>query len=494
MAKKNIVCVYCNVCVHLLPDCCHFLGDWLSYIDCYKTRHFHILSHAVRDRDSCQPIAHASNDGKKEVKNKDLANKNSTSQDLNASHESDGVVDDATLKMKEPPKRVDEEEQTDDKKPAAKENVQDKKKRRNPKLPLHLNSTCLLAKLIGKSPDMDLDLVDTESESDDKIWEDNLKPWKLITPLKEREMRDSKQAAKDRQKRGCRARGIPDEADLELLRAAKKQRREERKLEIIQEHQEKAYNAELKRLEQATAKKSMPVHQRDIERCTDILPQMWKRGARPNVLSRVKDEMSTIWPIMAKTEFTDREVTELFKIRYLPLNPSHGVDKAQYHALQMTTKPGEEEGKTIKKTVLLKRLNPAWMGQRFDAKFLKMVRTASSKAEWIYVPVGDARQDGRPPSHLVAKFLVHYTQKNHDTCLFKSVASALHHLNKKQIASVVSSMATKYMYTPVDKQLNQLGSIAQEKDAELLVTKWMTRKRVGEIDPKKKHPIVGRSW
>jgi hypothetical protein len=28
---------------------------------------------------------------------------------------------------------------------------------------------------------MDLDLEDTESESDDEIWEDKLKPWKLIT-------------------------------------------------------------------------------------------------------------------------------------------------------------------------------------------------------------------------------------------------------------------------------------------------------------------------
>jgi hypothetical protein len=64
------------------------------------------------------------------------------------------------------------------------------------------------------------------------------------------------------------------------------------------------------------------------------------------------------------------------------------------------------------------------------------------------------------------------------------VASALHHLNKKQIASVVSSMATKYMYTPVDEQLNKLGSIAQEKDCDLLVTKWMTRKRVGKFDLK----------
>jgi hypothetical protein len=91
---------------------------------------------------------------------------------------------------------------------------------------------------------------------------------------KEREIRTLKQAAKDQRKRGSRVRGIPDEADLELLRAAKKQRRKERKLEIIQERQEKVYNAELKGLEQATALKNMLVHQRDIERCINILPQM----------------------------------------------------------------------------------------------------------------------------------------------------------------------------------------------------------------------------
>jgi hypothetical protein len=122
-----------------------------------------------------------------------------------------------------------------------------------------------------------------------------------------------KQAAKDRRKRGSRVRSIPDKADLEPLRASKKQRREERKLKIIQELQEKAYNAELKRLELATARKSMPAQQRDIEKCIGILPQMRKRGAWPNVLNRVKDELSTIWPITEKTEFADREVTELLK-------------------------------------------------------------------------------------------------------------------------------------------------------------------------------------
>jgi hypothetical protein len=124
-------------------------------------------------------------------------------------------------------------------------------------------------------------------------------------------------------------RSIPDKADLEVLRASKKQKQEEKKLKIIKERQEKAYNAELTRLELATGRESLPAHQRDIERCIDILPQMWKMGAWPNVLNRVKDEMSTIWPITSKTEFADREVTELFKIRYTPLNPSHGVDGAQ---------------------------------------------------------------------------------------------------------------------------------------------------------------------
>jgi hypothetical protein len=240
-----------------------------------------------------------------------VTNKDDTSQDLKAAHKSNDKakkederkpaavnkkVDDATLKMKEPPKRVDEEDKIDNKKPAEKENVRDKKKRRNPKLPLHLNSTGLLPKSIGKSPNMDLDLVDTESESDDNIGEDKQKPWELITTLKGRVMLNLKQATKDKQRRGLRARGIPDEG---------------------------------------------------------------------------------------------------------------------------------------------------------------------------------------------TKFPVHYTQKNHDTCLFKSVASALHHLNKKQIASVVSSMATKCMYRPADKQLNKLGSIAQKKDCDLLVlTKWMTRKRVGKFDLK----------
>jgi hypothetical protein len=222
MAEKNIVCVHCSVCVHPLPDCCRFYGDQLSCIDCYRRRHVILfVPHAICDGDSSQLLAKkdtASNDvktppesnkkarlgeGKKnEDKNVKVAKKDGIAQDLKAAHQSDAAakkeddrkpaavakkMDDTTLKMKDPPtKRVDEEDQTDDKKPAANENVQDKKKRRNAKLPLHPNSTPLLPKSIGKSPNMDLDLEDTESESDDDILEDKPKPWKLITTLKKK--------------------------------------------------------------------------------------------------------------------------------------------------------------------------------------------------------------------------------------------------------------------------------------------------------------------
>jgi hypothetical protein len=121
---------------------------------------------------------------------------------------------------------------------------------------------------------------------------------------------------------------------------------------------------------------------------------------------RVKDEMSTIWPITAKNEFADTEVTELFKIRHTPLNPSRGVNRAQYHALQMTTKPGEKEGTTIQKTVLLERLNPKWMGERFNPKLLRMVSVDSSLTHTT-----EAHNPAHNPSSILSR-LTHLLKKS----------------------------------------------------------------------------------
>ena len=50
IAEKSIVCVFCNVCVHPVSTCCRFVGDWLSCIECHKTRHEYRLQVAVPSR------------------------------------------------------------------------------------------------------------------------------------------------------------------------------------------------------------------------------------------------------------------------------------------------------------------------------------------------------------------------------------------------------------------------------------------------------------
>ena len=72
------------------------------------------------------------------------------------------------------------------------------------------------------------------------------------------------------------------------MRASKRQKRKERKKDIVMEQEVRVEAAEVSRLEIATARARMPKHKRDIERCLDILPQTWKKGARKNVIERVK--------------------------------------------------------------------------------------------------------------------------------------------------------------------------------------------------------------
>jgi hypothetical protein len=137
MAEKNIVCVHCSACLHPLPDCCHFYGNQLSCIDCYRRRHVIFVPHAICDGDSSQLLAKkdtASNDvktmsesnekarlgegWKNEDKNGEVAKKDNTAQDLKAAHQSNNAaekeddrkpaavakkMDDTTLKMKDPP-------------------------------------------------------------------------------------------------------------------------------------------------------------------------------------------------------------------------------------------------------------------------------------------------------------------------------------------------------------------------------------------------------
>ena len=77
---------------------------------------------------------------------------------------------------------------------------------------------------------------------------------------------------------------------------------------------------------------------------------------------------------------------------------------------------------------------------------------------------------------------IEYPQNNHDTCLFKSVASALHYLGHKDLGWYFSWVATKYIQKLLNEQLATLCDTAFARDPGIIVTKWMTQGRVDRLD------------
>jgi hypothetical protein len=106
----------------------------------------------------------------------------------------------------------------------------------------------------------------------------------------------------------------------------------------------------------------------------------------------------------------------------------------------------------------------------------------ATKGKWIHVPVGEARVEARAPTEITIDVRVQYPQNHHETCLFKSVASAMHHLAKNKLASALSLVATKFVEIPVTDQLKELCRVAKEKQYNILVTKWLTKKRVKQLE------------
>jgi hypothetical protein len=55
-------------------------------------------------------------------------------------------------------------------------------------------------------------------------------------------------------------------------------------------------------------------------------------------------------------------------------------------------------------------------------------------------------------------------------------------LQKKNLPSALSSIATKYVKIPVTDQAKELYHVAKEKQCNILVTKWLTRKRLTQLN------------
>ena len=95
----------------------------------------------------------------------------------------------------------------------------------------------------------------------------------------------------------------------------------------------------------------------------------------------------------------------------------------------------------------------------------------------VYIPVGNAREGDQAPIEMITPIEVHYPQHNHDTCLFKSVASVLHYLKEQNLGSYFSSVATRYSRLPVDEQLEEMCKQAFARAPGIIIQKWWTKKK-----------------
>jgi hypothetical protein len=142
-----------------------------------------------------------------------------------------------------------------------------------------------------------------------------------------------------------------------------------RKEELAKKPKEREGTDEVERIRKEVAWAKLSRDQQDIERSMEILPKVFKKGERRNVLQRVNDEIASFFPLTERTELSVEAITQLAKVRYMHKDLSIGYLMNQYEALQMIPIPG----KKAKKTVLVERLNPIWMQEWFTDKFLHLV-------------------------------------------------------------------------------------------------------------------------
>lgn len=215
----------------------------------------------------------------------------------------------------------------------------------------------------------------------------------------------------------------------------------------------------------------------------EILPSFLKNGVKRKVVKQVQDEIASFFPVTEEETIEEKAITQLAKIRYFPKNEAMGFPRAQYEGLRLfpkTNKKGQNQ-------IIVPRLSTKWMQENFDTKFLKFVVLASHRSasygKWISIPAGASEEDGeKAPTEMITSIQVTFPQNGYDTCVFKSVASALTYLKIHKLAYFFSSVARKYTATPVDQQLTYLTVAALEREPRTFITKWMTRKRAMSLD------------
>jgi len=116
-------------------------------------------------------------------------------------------------------------------------------------------------------------------------------------------------------------------------------------------------------------------------------------------------------------------------------------------------------------------LSKHWCNFYMSEKFLYYVQRHGEteklkhQYKWISVPVGSARESSEtdectpPRSELVTDHEIKYMQGKDGTCLFSSIASALHYLGFHDLAATTKNLGKRFIGCPLDQQTTELINV-----------------------------------
>ncbi len=223
------------------------------------------------------------------------------------------------------------------------------------------------------------------------------------------------------------------------------------------------------------------------------------------LLKREKEEVGRLlekkFPVIKTTgEMVGNPVGQISHLKYFPSKMRDFTAKEK----QVRRKNGQPttgyqmhlsayyQGLTYKKGTqhMVDELNIIWVRDCFEEPFLTLVKNIGKEEtqkdvelkhrKWIPVPIGDS-YNREVSSDLVVDVRVHYQQGDVKTCLFRSLASAFHHLGQKQTGNVLASFAKKYCNLPAGEQLK--AAIKMVKNHEKVYKK---------VDYWKKEAVIAR--
>ena len=203
-----------------------------------------------------------------------------------------------------------------------------------------------------------------------------------------------------------------------------------------------------------------------------------KRGTRATAKIRAQKVIANEFPIVDTGTYAtgppnNNSVTEIAKLQFVP---STATTIDYFEGLKIDGRKSE----------VVTLLSPKWVKDVFAPKYVDMVERAGrlvpTKLIWIDVPVGNARLDEAPSTIISAAVKMKYRQNDKSSCLFKSCASAFHHVNHKPTGNAISSVALKYNDYPAKEQMEQVWKIVHTLHPTARIQRWYSKKRAEKLD------------